>query len=208
VHLPKSARRSRSSRSRRLADEMESISMSAPIGPEILNNILRGRPNGSVEEVMGRRTFEKERNRHEVLLLSRVLDCLRDRRYEAARELLLRRISGVQLADRKNNWEVANALLAHTEGSADLPENVLRRALKTAASVTALGQGASAASGSTGYGRSSGRSGTNHNRSSTRGNTRGRSSGGANDSRSSQAGSYKGNHKSSGSSQPKGNDRA
>jgi hypothetical protein len=187
---------------------MESIGMSTSIATSVLENILRGRRDATVEDVLTRRTFEKERNRHEVLLLARVIDCLRDRRYDAALELLLRRLSGVQLADRKGNWEIANALLAHTEGSADLPERELRRALKTAAGMTALAQGGASASSSSAYGRASGRPSTGSSRPDRRPDARPRHSGGGGAARGSSASSsHKGGNKSGASSQPRGTER-
>jgi hypothetical protein len=207
-HRARRARKPRSSARRRFDDEMESIGMSTSIATSVLENILRGRRDATVEDVLTRRTFEKERNRHEVLLLARVIDCLRDRRYDAALELLLRRLSGVQLADRKGNWEIANALLAHTEGSADLPERELRRALKTAAGMTALAQGSASASSSSAYGRATGRPSTGTSRPDRRPDARPRHSGGGGAARGSSASSsHKGGNKSGASSQPRGTER-
>ena len=141
---------------------MDSIGIDEPIADDIIQNILRGRPGAQVTEVIAARTYNQTRNKHELLLLARLIDCMRDGRRAAAIELACRRLSGVQLADTNNNWEMANALLKNTEGAADLPDSVLRRVLKTAANMTSLLQtaGKGASSSSSGGGRGGGKSGS------------------------------------------------
>lgn len=139
----KESRRHRRASSR-IRDEMERIGVDDPIANEVIENILRGRSSDAyVAEVIASRTYKQLRNRNELLLLARIIDCLRERRYDAALELACRRLSGVQLADSSNTWNMADALLQNTESAADLPDSVLRRVLKSAANMTSLSQSSS-----------------------------------------------------------------
>jgi hypothetical protein len=143
--------------SARVADEMEKIGMTESIAQEILANILRGRRDATVSDIISRRSFKSQRNKNEVMLLARAIDCLREGQESGALELLTRRLAGVQLADTQDSWTAAGALLGNTEANADVPDRILRRVLKTAANVTTLARNNAGGSGVSAAGRSGGR---------------------------------------------------
>ena len=127
---------------------MERIGVDDPIAAGVQENILRGRAGSTITDVMETRTFNKERNRREAIILSRVLDCMRGKQYHAAVELIARRLVGVQLADKSGSWDMASVLEGASQAGADLPDTALRRVLKTAANMSSLAKMGSSSSGS------------------------------------------------------------
>ena len=138
VSRPRARSPARSSRARSgspagaiatLEEQLVSAGLGQSIALELLSNILRGREQASVEQVLASRTYQSQRNGKEVLALARVVDCLRRRHADAALELAMRRISGVLLGDKTEKWGMCDFLMHDTAATAYLPHSVLQQAL-------------------------------------------------------------------------------
>jgi hypothetical protein len=132
-----------------LEEQLVSAGVGSSLAPQLLANILRGREQASVEQVLASRTYQSQRNNKEVLALARVVDCLRRGHSEAALELTLRRISGVLLGDKSEKWSMCDFLMHDTAATAYLPHAVLQQALAYSSHSASLTGGSNSSSSST-----------------------------------------------------------
>ena len=151
---PRARSPARSSRTRSLSpaaaileEQLVSAGLGQSIATELLSNILRGREQASVEQVLASRSYQSQRNGKEVLALARVVDCLRRGHADAALELALRRISGVLLGDKTEKWSMCDYLMHDTAATAYLPHTVLQQALAYSGHSASLAGGSSNAHG-------------------------------------------------------------
>jgi hypothetical protein len=142
---------------------MEELGFEEELAPEMLENMLRRAASAFAAVSMD--TFKNQRNQREASALARVIDLQRSGRYEAALELLCRRLAGVRIGDRTGSWEVADALEGVTAREADLPESSISRIAKRANSLATFAR----------IGASSGPQAQKGGRGSAKGRARGRS---------------------------------
>lgn len=169
----------RSSRRERedIIDDMETSGLARPLAEKFIRNALSGRGNkDSLFDVFKEATFKQSRNQREVLALARILDALRVKNYSGARELVVRRLVGVQTSDTSGNWKMCDAFELVMDRQSYLPDEFLARAIKNVnrmealeAGTTRRGPHASAASSlgrpkASTYGRGSTGGGSSHPR--------------------------------------------
>lgn len=168
-----SSRRKRKSKSKRhrsskreredIIDDMETSGLARPLADKFIRNALSGRgKRDSLFDVFKEATFKQSRNQREVLALARILDALRVKNYSAARELVVRRLVGVQTSDTSGNWKMCDAFELVMDRQSYLPDEFLARAIKNVNRMEALEagtkRGSSAATGSSSSSNSSSRS--------------------------------------------------
>jgi hypothetical protein len=141
-----------------LEEQLVSVGISESLAPTLLRNILQGREQATVEQVLSSRSFQSQRNSKEVLTLARLVDCLRRGHADAALELALRRISGVLLGDKTDKWSFCDFLMQDSSATAYLPHSVLQRAMAYTTSTAALTSGGSSSSSHTRRSQTSSRS--------------------------------------------------
>ena len=81
---------------------------------------------------------KQTRNRHEMEFLARVIDLMRKDRHEHVLEALVRRLVGVETADRSGNWKLCDAFELITEKQSFVPDDALARVLKTVRRIEAI----------------------------------------------------------------------
>lgn len=122
-------------------DAMDSTGGSRPIAGKVLRRILARGPN--VHHVTRYdTTFKSERNRRECLALAKVLDALLARDVELAKELAMRRYTGVQLSDTSGDWNYCDVVEGVMDKHSYLPEEFLQRVVKSVMRVEALDKSA------------------------------------------------------------------
>ena len=70
--------------------------------------------------------------------LARAIDLMRKGRYEETLEALVRRLVGVETADRSGNWKLCDAFELITEKQSFVPDDFLARALKAVKRIEAV----------------------------------------------------------------------
>lgn len=91
-------------------------------------------------------TWTSARNRHECEAIAQAVDALLKEnipKNSLGLEILLRRMSGVHLADQTGEWRVAESVAWNAQGNSLLPREEVRRALKDAEQMKRLTDGAS-----------------------------------------------------------------
>jgi len=86
--------------------------------------------------------FKTLRNEREADLLARILDELRHHRRRAAMELAVRRLNGVHMADKANDWAFCDALeLTHGAAGTFLPDDIVKRTVNSVLRAKAIAKG-------------------------------------------------------------------
>jgi hypothetical protein len=101
----------------------------------------RVEPYGSVKAWVKMYEWKNARNRRECEAIAQAVDALRAEGVTTSSlgiEILLRRLSGVQLADLTGKWEACESVAWSSFGSSLLPRAELRRVLKDADQMTRL----------------------------------------------------------------------
>jgi hypothetical protein len=131
---------SRRSARRALEDDMEESGLSKPLARKFLRNLQRaaGSRSFSVLGLYKDRDVRNTRNRHEMEFLARVIDLMRKGRSAHVMEALVRRLVGVETADRSGNWKLCDAFELITEKQSFVPDDFLARALKTVKRIEAV----------------------------------------------------------------------
>ena len=103
-----------------------------------IKEALRGKGTNSLLTVFKQEAhFSSTRNRNEALLLANAIDQLQLGNVRTALELLCRRLAGVHIADSTDNWNICDAIEMRSDKRTFMPEDFLRRALKTSAQIEA-----------------------------------------------------------------------
>lgn len=118
---------------------MESSGLARPLAKKWIRNVLSLRGGkGLIHDVLKEHSFKSNRNEREVLTLARVLDALRKSDYRGARELVVRRLVGVQAADTSGNWKLCDAFELVMDRQSYVPDAFLARAIKNVHRLEAL----------------------------------------------------------------------
>jgi len=102
------------------------------IAAEMLRNCT---PYGSVTSWVKQNEWKSGRNKHECEVLARAVDALLTEGTPARStgiEILMRRLSGVHLADQHSEWQLADSVAWNPLGNSLLPRAEVTRALKEA----------------------------------------------------------------------------
>ena len=131
---------SRKSRKRGVEDGMEQSGLSKPLARKFLRNLERaaGSSRFSVLALYKERDVKQTRNRREMEFLARTVDLLRRKEYGRVLEAVVRRLVGVETADRSGNWKLCDAFELITEKQSFVPDDFLARALKTVKRIEAI----------------------------------------------------------------------
>lgn len=108
------------------------------LAAEILERV---EPYGSVKSWVKMYEWKNSRNRRECEAIAQAVDALRAEGATTSSlglEILLRRLSGVQLADLTGKWEACESVAWSSMGNSLLPRAELRRVLKDADQMTRL----------------------------------------------------------------------
>jgi hypothetical protein len=90
---------------------------------------------GSLQSWVKVTTFKNSRNRHECEAIAQAVDALLSEGVPSSSlgiEVLLRRLSGVHLADQVGEWRVCESVEWNAHGNSLLPPSVVAQALKDA----------------------------------------------------------------------------
>lgn len=119
---------------------MESSGLSKPLAEKFLLNVQRGAGSRSfsVYTEYKERVFKHERNRHEVEFLARLVDLLRKKQRSAALEVAVRRLVGVETADRSGDWRLCDAFELVTKKQSNAPTEFLAHAIKAVKRIDAV----------------------------------------------------------------------
>ena len=115
----------------------------ARVAPSMLEQVSL---YGSVQSYVKTIEWKNARNRHECEAIAQAVDMLLKERVSknsTGIEILLRRLSGVQLADHVGEWKVADSVAWNPQGNSLLPRDEVRRALKDAEQLKRLYSSAS-----------------------------------------------------------------
>lgn len=119
---------------------MERSGLAKPLAKKFLRNVARGAGSRhfSVHSAYKEKEFKNTRNRHEVEFLARTIDLLRKKRYELVLETVVRRLVGVETADRSGDWKLCDAFELITSKQSYVPDEFMARALKTVRRIEAI----------------------------------------------------------------------
>jgi hypothetical protein len=181
---PVAAFTSRRASSRKLDQEMDKHGLGKPVAKRFIRNVMASAGHrGSVYKVYKYDVvFRKERNRRECISLAKMLDAVIRKQWKVLRELLVRRLAGVQSADKSDNWDICDVIELDMEKQSFVPDSFMQRALKSVMRVQAMEKSGKSAkpfggggggggtkfsdrSGGSSSGRSGGQSGDNKKKS-------------------------------------------
>lgn len=134
------------------ASDSSTESKQKRLAAEILERI---EPYGSVKSWVKMYEWKNARNRRECEAIAQAVDALRAEGATTSSlglEILLRRLSGVQLADLTGKWEACESVAWSSLGNSLLPRTELRRVLKDADQMSRLTAASAAAGGKKTYG--------------------------------------------------------
>ena len=103
--------------------------------------------------------WQGERNRKAAMVYARLIDALCRGDAEAALEIAVRRLAGIQSAEQSGSWSLSNVLENNTEQQAFLPSHMFSSFLKMAARLDGIRKSNGAGAGAGGAGSSSGKDG-------------------------------------------------
>lgn len=126
----------KSKRAHRDAAYLRQFKGGRPMAKEFIRNVLT--EGKSILSVFRDRTWSKPRNEREALALSRIIDALRKGKYEEACELAVRRLAGVDNADRSGNWRMCDEYEGVLDKKSFVPDEVLVGALKNVMRLQAM----------------------------------------------------------------------
>ena len=123
-----------------IRDGMEESGLARPLAQKFLHNLCHaaGSRTFSVLGLYKDRDVRQVRNRYEMEFLARAIDLMRRGRYEETLEALVRRLVGVETADRSGNWKLCDAFELITEKQSFVPDDFLARALKAVKRIEAV----------------------------------------------------------------------
>jgi hypothetical protein len=138
-------------------DQDDQIDDGKPKAPGMIARALQF--NSSMSSYVSDYEWREPRNMHEGRVLAQGIDYLICNDINNALEVFTRRLAGIQMADRRNDWSLCEAIEVPTNNSSLLSERDLRAAYKDANNIRRLRASSFSTSDSRRYSSRRGRGG-------------------------------------------------